>query len=76
MSFKQYLNERNDNIKNWKDIVIKFDVIEDVIIQPNGKSIRVRGTKDGKFADVYTDYNNKEVAKAAFEKITAFIGIK
>jgi hypothetical protein len=80
-SFIKYINEakiteRNDNIKNWKDIVNKFDIIEDAILQPNGKSIRVRGKKDGKFADVYTDYKNSEVAKEVLKKVQAFIGIK
>jgi len=80
-SFIKYINEakiteRNDNIKNWKDIVNKFDVIEDAILQPNGKSIRVRGKKDGKFADVYTDYKNSEVAKEVLKKVQAFVGIK
>lgn len=74
--FKEFINERNDNIKNWKDIVNKFDTIDDVTIQPNGKSLRVRGKKDGKFADVYTDYNNKEAAKGVHDKVATFIGIK
>ena len=76
MSFRDYLNERNDNIKNWKDIVNKFDEIEDAIIQPNRKSIRVRGTKDGKFADVYTDYSDEKIAKEVLKKVQSFIGVK
>ncbi len=67
------LNERNDNIKNWKDIADKFDNIESAIVQPNGKSIRVVGTKGGKFADVYTDYKNAKVAQEVVKKVSALI---
>lgn len=62
--------------RKWKDIVNSFDKIEDVIIQPNGKSIRVRGTKRGKFADVYADYTYPQVAQEVFKKVQNFIGIK
>lgn len=62
-------------MKNFKIIVNEFDKIDDVIIQPNGKSVRVRGSKDGKFTDCYVDYAHKEVAQEVAEKISYFIGV-
>ena len=68
--FREFLNETTlEPKKNWKDIVQSFDKIEDIIIQPNGKSLRVRGKVKGKFADMYVDYNNKEVAQEVYNKI-------
>lgn len=75
MSFKEFLNETTGKT-NWKDIVNKFDEIEDAILQPNGKSIRVRGTKDGKFADAYEDYSDTKIAKEVLKRVQSFIGVK
>ena len=63
----------NKNIKNWKEIIELFDTIDNIIIQPNLKEIRVQGTKNSKFKDNYSSYINKEVAKAVYEKIKAVI---
>ena len=72
--FREYLKETTlEPKKNWKDIVQSFDDIDDIIIQPNGKSIRVRGTVKGKYADMYVDYNNKEAAEGVFKNIKASI---
>jgi hypothetical protein len=60
---------------NWKDIVNLFDKIDDAIIEPNGTTIRVRGTKNGKFADTYQDYSDKKIAKEVLKKVQAFIGV-
>jgi hypothetical protein len=46
-----------------------FDEIEDVIIQPNGTSVRVRGSKGGKFADYYGDYKSEKEAKGILKEI-------
>lgn len=62
-------------MKNFKEIVEHFDTIDDVIIQPNGTSIRVRGTKHNDFADAYIDYTHKEVAQEVAKKVSYFIGI-
>lgn len=61
---------------NWKEIIDRFDIIEDVITQPNNISLRIRGKKDGKFADVYVDYKSKEAAAEVFKKVSTFIGVK
>lgn len=60
----------------YLDIVDLFDVIEDVIIQPDGKSIRVRGKKDGQFADYYQSYNYVKVTKEVAKRLKYFVGIK
>ena len=61
---------------NWKDIISKFDEIEDCIIEPDGLTIRTRGTKSGKFADDYSHYKNKKVATEIHKKVSQFIGVK
>lgn len=68
MSFKDFLNEQKTNLPS-KDIMKMFDKIDDVIIQPNGKSVRVRGEKDGEFADVYVNYSSKEGAEAVYKEL-------
>ena len=60
----------------YLDIVDLFDVIEDVIIQPDGKSIRVRGKKDGQFTDYYQSYNYVKVTKEVAKRLKYFVGIK
>jgi len=60
----------------YKVIVDRFDVIEDAIIEPDGLTVRVRGEKDSKFADVYSTYKNAEVAKEVLKKVKNFIGVK
>jgi len=70
------LTESKDKKLSYQDIVKKFDEIEDVIIQPDGKSIRVRGTKNNKFADFYETYSNKKIATEIFKKINNFVNIK
>lgn len=69
MSFKQFLNEMKTNVPA-KDIKKEFDSIDDCIIQPNGKSLRVRGKKDGKFHDMYVTYSSKEGAEAAHKEMS------
>ena len=59
----------------YLDIVNEFDLVEDVIVQPDGLSIRVRGKKDGDFHDFYKTYQNKKTARCVFEKIKMFVGI-
>lgn len=79
MTFRDLLTEsakpwdRLEPKKNWKDIVTSFDEVTEIIIQPNGKSLRIRGTKDNNGADMYVDFNNKEVAKEVYEKVKATI---
>lgn len=75
--FKEFLSEgKIEKGLSWKEIVEKFDVIEDAIIQPDGKSIRVRGTKNNKFADAYVEYKNSKVAEEVHKRVSAFVGIK
>ena len=60
----------------YLDIVDLFDVIEDVIIQPDGKSIRVRGKANGEFMDFYQSYNYIKVTNEVAKLLKFFIGIK
>lgn len=60
---------------SYLDIVNDFDLIEDVIVQPDKMSIRVRGKKNDKFHDFYKTYQNKKVANIVAQKIKMFIGV-
>lgn len=60
----------------YLEIVDLFDVIDDVIVQPDGKTIRVRGKKNGEFADYYQSYNYMKVAKEVAKRLNYFIGVK
>ena len=60
----------------YLDIVNLFDVIEEVIIQQDGKSIRVCGKKDGKSTDYYQSYNYTKVAREVAKRLKYFVGIK
>jgi len=76
--FKEFLSEeyiRLEPKKNWKEIVESFTKITEVIIQPNKKSLRLRGFVDKNQADMYIDYKNAETAKEVYEKVKAFVGI-
>jgi hypothetical protein len=60
----------------WKEIVEYFDDIDSSIVQQNGTQVRVIGKKDGRYADMYIDYKNKETAKEVQKKVASFIGVK
>jgi hypothetical protein len=70
MDFREYVTEGYiEKGLTYDEIVSRFDTIEDVIIEPDGKTIRTRGKKDGKFADVYTTCKTSKIAKDIFAKI-------
>ena len=60
----------------YLEIVDLFDVIDDVIVQRDGKTVRVRGKKDCEFADYYQSYSYTKVAKEVAKRLKYFIGIK
>lgn len=62
-------------ITYYADIVDLFDVIEHVIIQLDGKTVTVRGKRDGKPLTHHSSYNRPSVADAVAQKLAAFAGI-
>ncbi len=68
--------EKINQSTNWKDIISKFDEIKDCIIEPDGLTVRTRGTKSGKFSDDYSTYKNEMVATEIHKKVSQFIGVK
>lgn len=60
----------------YLEIVDLFDVIDDVTVQQDGKSVRVCGKKDGQFADYYQSYNYTKVAREVAKRLKYFVGIK
>jgi len=75
-SFREMVSENIQKGLNYNDIVKSFDKIEDAVIEPDGKTIRVRGTKNSKFQDIYSQYKNKEVAKEVIKKVQNLIGVE
>lgn len=75
MKFRELLEGRIEKGLNYKVIVERFDVIEEAIIEPDGLTVRVKGTKNGKYADVYSQYKNARVAQEVLKKVTQFIGV-
>lgn len=69
MNFKEYLKEAKLDGVPWQEVVKGFDKIESAIIEPDGRTVRVKGEKNGKFEDSYVLYRNDKLAKNALKEI-------
>ena len=74
-TFKELVEGKVEKGLDYREIVKRFDKIDDVVVEPDGVTVRVRGEKSGKFADYYGTYTHNKVAKEVAKKLENFIGV-
>jgi hypothetical protein len=63
-------------ISYWEDIVLYFEVINEVKIGEYEYQVKVNGIKNGADEELVIDYCNPMVATAMVRRLSDFIGIK